>query len=142
MRQGTIESFPPPSFPEPADDRALARLIDQATDAWCRCFNDALAFGTLGHVYLLWAPEPGLFKFGFSRNAERRLKELRGELPFALRMIRYVHGTTQMERAIHDTLRPWRASGEWYHEHSPDVWLAVGAFMRLHQGGKLSARAA
>ena len=91
-------------------------LAFYARNAWATCFDEAYMHGTRGYIYAAVGnvSKLVLYKFGFSRNPERRIKELRRG-PFAVQLIRAIPGTTATEAAIHAELCEDRAYGEWYH---------------------------
>lgn len=74
-------------------------------------------------VYLVHASGSSLFKIGYSRDPERRLKSLQtangAELKLAC--VYESRWAPKMERTLHRTYASSRASGEWFELSDADV---------------------
>ena len=77
-------------------------------------------------VYFLRDKNSNLVKIGFTTDLKTRLQALRtgvdcelvGLIPFA---------TQELERALHESLSPWRAHGEWFRSGQPYVEKVIAA---------------
>ena len=68
-----------------------------------------------GYVYVLKS-ELGHIKFGFTKTPERRFSGLRSANSTAFEVLHVVAGSLAQERFIHQTLKPHKLRGEWYHD--------------------------
>lgn len=67
-----------------------------------------------GHVYFAQGQDGGPIKIGYSRETERRLRELQRGSPVPLRMLRVVPGSRALEIALHAHFSSDRLHGEWF----------------------------
>jgi len=57
---------------------------------------------------------PYLLKIGRTKNAEKRIKQLQTGSGIKLKLIHVFKGLGWKEKYLHDELRTWRQSGEWF----------------------------
>jgi hypothetical protein len=57
---------------------------------------------------------PFYFKIGRTKNVEKRLKQLQTGSGIKLKLIYLFEGLGHKEKELHEQLRLWRQSGEWF----------------------------
>lgn len=65
-------------------------------------------------LYFIQARTTGRIKIGRSVNPKRRLRALQTGNANELKLIASLEGLGWRERDLHETLREWRVSGEWF----------------------------
>jgi len=65
-------------------------------------------------LYFVQARGTGRIKIGRSKNPKRRLQSLQTGNAKELRLIASLEGLGWRERDLHERLREWRVSGEWF----------------------------
>ena len=66
-------------------------------------------------VYIIGNRKYGFCKIGFSRRAEKRLKELQTACPFELSVLAHFVGKERdFESTLHKRAAPYREQGEWF----------------------------
>lgn len=69
---------------------------------------------TTGFVYFIQAEDTKAIKIGFSKNVEKRRRELQGSNASPLTILGSMPGTPVDERAWHDRFRRHRLKAEWF----------------------------
>ena len=68
-----------------------------------------------GNVYIISCDELQAFKIGFTRRSPHaRLAQLQTGCPVKLRLVGWWPATSDEEFALHEQLRDFRMSGEWF----------------------------
>lgn len=65
-------------------------------------------------LYFIQARGTGLIKIGRSKTPSRRLKTLQTGNASELRLVATLEGLGWRERDLHEELKEWRVSGEWF----------------------------
>ena len=65
-------------------------------------------------IYFILEEENNVIKIGYSKNVVSRLRQLQTSIPYQLRLLGKIEGTTKEERRIHEYLNPYRMKGEWF----------------------------
>ena len=79
------------------------------------------------HLYVLQSRVTGAVKVGRSGDVDARLAEVQTGCPHPLRVILRAEGMGHREESVHEAMRRYHTSGEWFSEdglgHVPDdVW--------------------
>ncbi len=70
-------------------------------------------------IYFASCPPIEMIKVGISRNATLRVRQLGTNIGHPLDLIGLIEGDRHIEQSIHNSLRPYRHDGEWYHDIPP-----------------------
>lgn len=65
-------------------------------------------------LYFIQERSTGMIKIGRSKDPKRRLKTLQTGNANELRLVCYLEGLGWRERDLHEALKKWRTSGEWF----------------------------
>ena len=65
-------------------------------------------------LYFIQSSNKGEIKIGRSKNPEKRLRNLQTGNPNKLRIVASLEGLGWREKDLHDQLKKWRGSGEWF----------------------------
>ena len=66
------------------------------------------------YLYFIQSSKTGEIKIGRSKHPQRRLKNLQTGNPHTLRIIASLEGLGWREKELHEELKRWRKSGEWF----------------------------
>lgn len=66
------------------------------------------------YVYFIHAESTNRVKIGYSENPTKRVCELQTGSPYFLKLVKTWHGSTGLERAIHESFSGRRKIGEWF----------------------------
>ena len=65
-------------------------------------------------LYFIQSSKTGEIKIGRSKHPQKRLKNLQTGNPNTLKIIISLEGLGWREKELHETLKRWRGSGEWF----------------------------
>ena len=65
-------------------------------------------------LYFIQSSKTGEIKIGRSKHPQKRLKNLQTGNPNSLKIIISLEGLGWREKELHETLKRWRGSGEWF----------------------------
>lgn len=66
-------------------------------------------------VYFIQEALGGYVKIGYTRDLNRRMRELDNNSPAGIYLLGYMDGARLTESTMHDTFALYRKRGEWYH---------------------------
>lgn len=81
-----------------------------------QAYRDYRRFEPIGSVYFLLHEATQQLKVGFSKDWNKRVKTHRSSTPGLLSLLGIMSGDQQLERCVHEELRPYRVPGhrEWF----------------------------
>jgi len=65
-------------------------------------------------LYFIQSEKTGEIKIGRSKHPQKRLKNLQTGNPNILKIVASFEGLGWREKELHETLKEWRGSGEWF----------------------------
>jgi hypothetical protein len=87
------------------------------------------SFATTGFIYFVPEPGTGAIKIGYASDVQKRVDGLQTAHPQRLELIGFVPGGFQMERAVHQAVRPHHIRGEW-HRPDPKLFSFIAEVLR------------
>ena len=84
----------------------------------------------IGFIYFVRQQEPyPRYKIGFSADVKKRISCLRTGNPEPIELVGHIRGSRGQERGIHEVLKPYRVTGEWYQNIRPVTALIEDAML-------------
>lgn len=65
-------------------------------------------------LYIIQSDVTGGIKIGRTSDIQTRIKSLQTGAAYPLKLILYVTGCGHLEKSLHETLRRYKTSGEWF----------------------------
>jgi hypothetical protein len=100
-----------------------------------------------GLVYAIRHGETGPVKFGYAKNARKRLALLQTGTPEPLLLLLTVPGSVKLEKMIHRMLWPLRVRGEWFRAEGATLevlaalastrWAAIHTVQERYIGSRI-----
>lgn len=93
---------------------AYNKKIDDGIENFMSSLTPHIKITRKGYIYLLECE--GKYKIGFSKDVDRRIKELSNN-PFKINLVaksKFLENAYELEQIIHEKLIDYRINGEWY----------------------------
>lgn len=75
------------------------------------------------HIYIIQLGDTDIYKIGFSKDPDKRIKQLQSKCPIPLKIIytNFGHDYEFVEKYLHYQYREQRVKGEWFQLSTEDI---------------------